>query len=60
MTAIIGVGGFLGVGKKDIAIPFKDLKVVHRDGKDWLQISRTKDELKSAPAYDKKSEMNKM
>jgi len=24
--AIIGVGGFLGVGKKDVLIPFKELK----------------------------------
>ena len=60
MTAIIGVGGFLGVGQKDIAIPFKELKVSTREGKDWLQLNRTKDELKSAPAYDKKSELNKM
>lgn len=59
-TAIISVGGFLGVGEKDVAIPFKDLKVSTRDGKDWLHLNRTKDELKSAPAYDKKVELNRM
>ena len=32
--AIIGVGGFLGVDQKDIVIPFKELKVSTRDGKD--------------------------
>jgi sporulation protein YlmC with PRC-barrel domain len=54
-TAIIGVGGFLGVGQKDIAVPFKDLKVSSRDGKDWLVINMTKDELMKAPAYSKTS-----
>lgn len=49
--AIIGVGGFLGVGQKDIAVPFKDLKVSRRNGKDWLAINMTKDELMKAPAY---------
>jgi sporulation protein YlmC with PRC-barrel domain len=59
-AAIIGVGGFLGVGEKDVAIPFKELKVSTRDGKDWLVLNRTKDELKTAPAYDKKAGINKM
>ena len=54
-TAIVGVGGFLGVGKKDVAVPFKDLKVVSRDGKDWLVLNQTKEDLKAAPAYDKKT-----
>jgi hypothetical protein len=27
-----------------------------RDGKDWLVLNRTKDELKAAPAFDKKAE----
>ena len=49
--AIISVGGFLGVGQKDVVIPFK-LKVSTRDGKDWLVLNRTKDELKLAPAYN--------
>jgi sporulation protein YlmC with PRC-barrel domain len=54
-TAVVGVGGFLGAGKKDVAVPFKDLKVVSRDGKDWLVLNQTKEELKTAPAYDKKT-----
>ena len=55
-AAIIGVGGFLGNAQKDVVIPFKELKVSTRDGKDWLVLNRTKDELKMAPAYDKKAE----
>ncbi len=37
--AIIGVGGFLGVGQKDVVIPFKELKASTRDGKDWLVLN---------------------
>jgi sporulation protein YlmC with PRC-barrel domain len=54
-TAVVGVGGFLGAGKKEVAVPFKDLKVVTRDNKDWLVLNQTKEELKMAPAYDKKN-----
>jgi len=53
--AVVGVGGFLGAGKKEVAVPFKDLKVVTRDNKDWLVLNQTKEELKTAPAYDKKT-----
>lgn len=51
-TAVVSVGGLLGVGKKDVAVPFRDLKVALRDGKDWLVLNQTKEELKMAPAYD--------
>jgi PRC-barrel domain len=54
-TAVVSVGGLLGVGKKDVAVPFKDLKVASRDGKDWLVLNRTTEDLKMAPAYDKKN-----
>ena len=53
--AVIAVGGFLGVGQKDVLVPFKELKVSTRDGKDWLVLNQTKDELMRAPAYDKKN-----
>jgi sporulation protein YlmC with PRC-barrel domain len=54
-SAIIGVGGFLGVGQKDVEIPFTDLKMMTRNGKNWLALDRTKDQLQSAPTYDKSS-----
>jgi sporulation protein YlmC with PRC-barrel domain len=50
--AIIGVGGFLGAGQKDVVIPFKELKASTREGKDWLVLNRTNDELKRAPAVN--------
>ena len=59
-TAVIGVGSVLGAGQKEVAIPLNELKMTSRDGKEWLILNRTKDDLKNAPAYDKKSETNKM
>jgi hypothetical protein len=53
--AIIGVGGFLGVGEKDVAIPFNEIKVMTRNGKNWLELDRSKDQLQAAPAYDTKA-----
>ena len=60
MTAVMGVGGVLGAGQKEVAVPFRDLKISSREGKDWLVLNRTKDDLKNAPAFDKKSQTNKM
>jgi sporulation protein YlmC with PRC-barrel domain len=60
MTAVIGVGGVLGAGQKEVAVPFKELKITSRNGKEWIVLDRTKDDLKNAPGYDKHSEVNKM
>lgn len=53
--AVIGVGGFLGVGEKDVAIPFSELKIKTRSGKTWFELDRTKDQLKNAAAFDTKA-----
>ena len=52
-AVIVSVGGFLGTSQKDVRLPFKELKVSTRDGKDWLVLNRTKGELQMAPSYDK-------
>jgi sporulation protein YlmC with PRC-barrel domain len=48
---IVGVGGFLGVGEKDVAVPFDAVHATERDGKWWLTMNATKDGLKSAAGY---------
>ncbi|HLH11415.1 MAG TPA: PRC-barrel domain-containing protein [Methylovirgula sp.] len=55
-TAVIGVGGFLGVGQKDVAIPFTDLKVASNDKGTYFVLNKTKDDLKNAPAFDKSTQ----
>ncbi|MDI4664089.1 PRC-barrel domain-containing protein [Xanthobacter autotrophicus] len=53
-AAVIGVGGFLGVGEKDVAVPFQAVEVTRNaDGKNRLVLRKTKDELKAAPEFAK-------
>jgi hypothetical protein len=50
-AAIIGVGGFLGLDEKNVAIPFVDLKASQRNNVWHLTVNTTKDELRSAPGF---------
>jgi len=50
-TVVLSVGGFLGVGSKDVAVKWSDMKQ-SRDGKSLvLTTSLGKDQLKSLPDY---------
>lgn len=52
-AAIIGVGGFLGIGQKNVAVPFEKIQVSQdaQTGKMKLTTSLTKDDLKAAPEF---------
>jgi len=52
---IVEVGGFIGAGAKDVAVPFSDVKATKKNDKWYLTMQATKDELKSAPGmtYDR-------
>jgi len=53
-AAVIGVGGFLGMGEKDVAVPLDRLHMTKdENGTDYLTISSTKDELQAATAFDR-------
>ncbi|QTL03792.1 PRC-barrel domain-containing protein [Aquabacter sp. L1I39] len=49
--AVIGVGGFLGMGEKDVAVPFTALQMVRNSDGDRLILNKSKDELKNAPTF---------
>jgi sporulation protein YlmC with PRC-barrel domain len=49
--AVIGIGGFLGIGEKDVAVPFDAIKAETVNNKTVFTIDVTKDQLKTAPAY---------
>jgi sporulation protein YlmC with PRC-barrel domain len=50
--AIVGVGGFLGMGEKNVAIPFASVKMARdKDGKATAMVESTKEALQAAPAY---------
>ena len=45
---VVGVGGFLGAGENDVAVPFTAVKWTRKDNKKYLTMSATKDDLKAA------------
>lgn len=53
-AVIVGVGGFLGMGEKDVALPFEQLMFA-KDANDDLIVSSsaTKESLQTAPEYKK-------
>ena len=50
-AVMVGVGGFLGVGEKNVAVPFQALKVAEKDGKRYLVLDTTKEALQTPPGY---------
>lgn len=50
---VIGVGGFLGLGQKDVAIDYKTIDWAERDGDRWIVIEATADQLKELPDFDR-------
>jgi sporulation protein YlmC with PRC-barrel domain len=48
---IVGVGGFLGAGEKDVAVSFNTVKATKKDNKIYLTMNTTKDALKAAPGF---------
>ncbi|HWB44038.1 MAG TPA: PRC-barrel domain-containing protein [Hyphomicrobiaceae bacterium] len=51
-TVVIGVGGFLGVGEKNVAIPFRTLKItVGADGARVVTADLSKQSLLDAPKF---------
>jgi sporulation protein YlmC with PRC-barrel domain len=52
-AALIGVGGFLGVGEKNVAVNFEDLNMsLDKDGDRVVVLETTKEELEAAPAFE--------
>jgi len=49
--AVIGIGGVLGIGEKEVAVPFEAVKSEVKDGRHVFAIDATKEQLKDAPAY---------
>ena len=50
-AVILGVGGFLGMGEKDVAVPFNAIKITEKDGNRYLVMDTSKEALQSATGY---------
>ena len=56
---VIGVGGFLGIGERNVALNMDKLKMSHNaDGSVLLTMDMTKDELSNAPAFKSKRDQD--
>ena len=49
---IVGVGGFLGIGEKNVAVDYKTAEWAEKNGDRWLVVGMSKEELGAAPAFD--------
>jgi hypothetical protein len=46
------VGGFLGLGAKEVSMPTDQLnRMIHSDGKTYFTVNATKEQLQAAPEY---------
>ena len=53
-SVVIGVGGFLGIGAKNVAFDYAKLQWAEKNGDRWLVAQATKDELTAQPDFDAK------
>ena len=51
-AAVVSVGRFLGLGEKDIAVPFSSVLMERRNGELRLSLNAAKDALQAAPAFE--------
>jgi sporulation protein YlmC with PRC-barrel domain len=52
VALIVGAGGFLGMGAKDVAVPVNAVQFKTKDNNKWYPVmNTTKDALKNAPGY---------
>lgn len=53
-AVVIGVGGFLGMGERDVAVSFKSLSITRdEDNDEVITVDATKDTLSSAPQWQR-------
>lgn len=50
---VIGVGGFLGVGQKNVAFNVADTQWVEQNGDRWMIVQGSKEELQGLPDFDR-------
>lgn len=49
---IIGVGGFLGLGQKEVAVEYNAVQWAERDGDRYLVLETTREQLEALPDFD--------
>jgi sporulation protein YlmC with PRC-barrel domain len=53
-SIVIGVGGFLGLGEKNVAINYAEVDWAERDGDRWLVVPTTREQLEAQADFDRR------
>jgi sporulation protein YlmC with PRC-barrel domain len=53
-SVVIGVGGFLGIGEKNVAMNYGDIKWAERSGDRWIVVNATKEQLEAQADFDRR------
>ena len=48
---VVGVGGFLGIGEKRVALAWDSIKLTEQDGGRVILVSATREQLEGMPTY---------
>jgi len=48
---VVGVGGFLGIGEKPVALAWNSIKLTEQDGSRVILVSATREQLEGMPTY---------
>ncbi|MGL4324407.1 MAG: PRC-barrel domain-containing protein [Beijerinckiaceae bacterium] len=51
-SVVVGVGGFLGLGEKNVSFKYTDLTPMVRDGNIWYMVKMTKEQINALPSFD--------
>ncbi len=51
-AVVVGVGGFLGIGEKNVALEYGTLDWAEENGDRWLVVAASKEQLEALPAFD--------
>lgn len=61
-TVVVGIGGFLGMGEKNVGMGYETLTYTDKDGQRTIMVPLTKEALLAAPGYvyTEKTSLDKM
>ncbi|MGE0500841.1 MAG: PRC-barrel domain-containing protein [Rhizobiaceae bacterium] len=51
-AVVVGVGGFLGIGEKNVALEYATLDWAEENGDRWIVVSATQEQLEALPEFD--------
>ncbi|MGB3389442.1 MAG: PRC-barrel domain-containing protein [Pseudaminobacter sp.] len=54
-SVVIGVGGFLGLGEKNVAVNYGEVEWAEQNGDRWLVVNTTKEQLQAQADFDRRA-----